>query len=442
MFTGLKLPPQVIFALELLEKGGYEAYIVGGCVRDVLMDRQPHDYDITTNALPEETVRCFDGCSVKTAHMKHGTVTAAVDGMHIEITTYRVDGSYSDHRRPDDVRFTPRLEEDLARRDFTVNAMAYHPQKGLIDPFGGINDLRARLIRCVGEPEQRFEEDALRIMRAVRFMSVMDFKLEKSASDAVHRLKDKLGAVSAERLAAELTKLLCGQNPFAALCGYYDVLGAFIPELLPCVGFEQHSRYHIYDVWQHTAMAVQKSECGELPRLCAFFHDIGKPCCYSEDEDGSGHFKGHAAISAEMCRDIMRRLRFPEYMVKAVRAVVARHSLEQMNEKSIRRRLNELGEENFFLLLKLQSADNSAKAKFCLSRLDDIEKVRLIAEEIIAEGKCFSLKQLAVNGHDVMAAGYTGRDIGRILQNLLCRVIDGELENKRDILLTAIKRYS
>lgn len=439
MLIKFNLPPQVALALEILKNNGYESYIVGGCVRDEIMGEEPHDYDITTNALPNETAKCFDAYSINTSNMKHGTVVAAIDGMNIEITTYRIDGSYADCRHPDNVCFTPSLREDLARRDFTINAMAYSPQEGVIDPFGGKNDISNRIIRCVGEPEKRFSEDALRIMRAVRFMSVLDFSIEAETSDALHKFKDRLKFVSAERLSAELTKLLYGISPFDALCDYYSIIGVFIPEILPCVGFNQKSKYHIYDVWKHIAMAVEQSKRSEIQRLCAFFHDIGKPSCYSEDENGNGHFFGHAEVSAQMARVIMRRLRYPEATIKTVSIVILRHSLEQMNERSIKRRLNEMGEENFFRLLDLQCADNSAKAKFCLSRLDEIENTRRIAKEIIEKGNCFSLKHLAINGNDILALGYSGKEVGEILNQLLQRVIDGELENNRDNLLNSIK---
>lgn len=435
MICGFTLPAQVLLVLERLERCGFEAYIVGGCVRDMLMGSAPADYDVATSALPEQTAECMADFGINTANMKHGTVVAAVDGMNIEITTYRVDGSYGDMRHPDSVSFTRSIREDLARRDFTVNAVAFHPVRRLIDPFGGQRDIDARLIRCVGEPETRFSEDALRIMRALRFRSALNFEIEENTAAAVRSCKELLREISAERLAAELSKLICGKNPFDALVAYPEVIGVFIPEVLPCVGFEQHSRYHVFDVWGHIAKAVAAAENDEVIRLCALLHDIGKPRCYTEDADGTGHFKGHASVSAEMSEIILRRLRYPDAVVKSVRSIIYRHSLEQMNEKSIRRRLCEMGETDFFRLLALRRADNSAKTEFCLSRLDDIEAIRLKAEEIIREGQCFSLRQLAVNGNDIKALGFREKEIGAALSLLLQRVLDGELENDRNALL-------
>ena len=292
------LPAQVNTALARLHDAGYEAYIVGGCVRDRIMGREPKDYDITTSALPEQTAAVFAGERIIETGMKHGTVTVLLDGEPLEITTFRIDGTYSDSRHPDAVTFTPSLREDLARRDFTMNAMAYSSETGLVDPFGGQADIAAKYIRCVGDPDLRFREDALRILRALRFSSVLGFPIEPETDGAARYLCLLLKKISAERVFSELKQLLCGPDVRRVLLDYAGVLGAVLPEILPMQGFDQRNPHHCYDILEHTAAAVEAMPPEPALRLAALLHDVGKPECFFTDEDGVGHFYGHPKAGA------------------------------------------------------------------------------------------------------------------------------------------------
>ena len=308
------IPSYARTALDRLTAAGHEAWLVGGCVRDLLLGRTPGDYDITTAALPEETEGVFAGEQLIETGLRHGTVTVVLEGCPLEITTYRVDGTYADARHPDQVTFTRSLREDAARRDFTVNAMAYHPDRGLWDGFGGRADLEKGLLRCVGDPETRFREDALRILRAVRFASVLGFTLEPATAEAARRTAPLLGQIAPERLSAELTKLLCGPGAGTVLGEYPDILGALIPELGPMVGFDQRNLHHCHDLLTHTAAAVDNIPPDPALRLAMLLHDVGKPETFSLGEDGQGHFYGHAKRSVELADAILRRLRYPNHL--------------------------------------------------------------------------------------------------------------------------------
>ena len=310
MMPSVPLPAGVSRALTMLESAGFEAFIVGGCVRDALRGITPKDYDITTSALPEETKSVFRDWRVIETGIQHGTITVVMDGMPLEITTYRTEGTYSDNRHPDSVSFTASLREDVARRDFTMNAIAYSPTRGMIDHFGGAEDIRRGIIRCVGDPATRFREDALRMMRGIRFASVLGFAIEKNTAAAIHENKERIPTVSAERIRVELTKLLCGANVKNVLMDWWDVIGTVIPEILPMHGFDQKTPYHIYDVWEHTAVAVSNIPPDPHLRLCALLHDIGKPPSFFTDEKGVGHFYGHPAVSARMTEEILARLKY------------------------------------------------------------------------------------------------------------------------------------
>ena len=429
------LPPQVLTAVHMLEEKGFHCHIVGGCVRDLLLGRRPSDYDLTTDATPEQMQQVFASCRTIETGLAHGTLTILLEGMSLECTTYRVDGAYSDGRHPDSVRFTPTLEEDLARRDFTVNAMAYHPRLGLTDPFGGRRDLERGILRCVGEPERRFTEDGLRILRCIRFASVLGFAIEPETAAAVHRLKHRLERISAERIRAELDKLLMGEHVTEVLCRYGDILFVPIPELAACKDFAQHSPYHRYDVWTHTAHSVGEAPKDPLLRLTMLLHDVGKPECFTMDGDGRGHFKGHAARGAALAAQILPRLRYDRHTCRAVTELIARHADKLRSRAAIRHVLSELGPEQFFRLIDVMCADNSAKQPFCLEELPGLMETAEYARRLLDAGACLTVRQLAVDGRDMAGLGARGRQIGQLLHMLLDAVLEERADNNREQLL-------
>lgn len=435
-FSPQVLPSQVLDALDRLHQAGYEAWIVGGCVRDLLLGRVPTDYDITTSALPPQTKEVFRDRRVVETGIRHGTVTLLEGGMPLEITTYRVDGTYSDARHPDGVTFTTSLREDAARRDFTVNAMAYAPGLGLRDYFGGQEDLARRLIRAVGDPDRRFQEDALRVLRAIRFASVLDFALEEETAAAARRQAAGLQKVSAERVFQELSKLLCGPKAGQVLLAYPDILGQVIPELLPMVGFDHRNCHHCYDVYTHTAVAVDHVP-PQLPlRLAMLLHDIGKPDTFSLGEDGQGHFYGHPRRSVELAEGILLRLRAPKKLREQVLTLVRYHDAQiEEDPARLRRWLHKLGPEGFFALLAIQRGDAAGQAPAYCTRIERADRLESQARALLAQTPCLTLADLAVNGHDLLQLGYRGPALGRALQRLLEEVLAGRLANEKAALL-------
>lgn len=443
----ITMPPNVHYLLEILMEAGYEAYAVGGCVRDSLLNKEPHDWDLCTNATPKEMCGIFsayDDIEIYLTGVKHGTITARVDGQNYEITTYRVDGSYSDNRRPDSVTFVDNITEDLSRRDFTINAMAYSDVDGLVDPWGGYGDLDSETIRCVGSPDDRFGEDALRILRALRFASTYGFKIEPATSEAIHRNKDLLMNIAAERIQSELVKMLRGKGVLEILLKYSDVITVIIPELSPCIGFDQNNKYHIYTVYDHIAHAVSEYHGNDIAvKMALLLHDIGKPECYTEDHNG-GHFHGHAVPGARIAEEVMRRLRFDKKTTKEVIELVQYHdSTIEPRIKVVRRWLNKIGYDLFAKLMCVRLADINAHADIGKeSRRKKYEDVYIIAGKIVAEQQCFSLKDLAVNGLDVMSLGVaSGPMVGITLDHLLDKVLAGELKNDTESLLTEAVRF-
>jgi len=429
--------------LRALAAAGYEAYLVGGCVRDLLRGEAPHDWDICTSARPEEMQACFAGWRVLETGLKHGTVTVLEGGGACEITTYRAEGPYSDHRRPDYVRFVSSLEQDLARRDFTMNAMAMDLSGALRDLFGGADDIKNGLIRCVGEPARRFREDGLRVMRALRFAAVLGCEIEEATARAIHENRSVLGRVSAERINAELRRLLTGPAAGDILRQYPDVLCEFWPELGPLVTLEQHSPWHRWGGWEHTVRAVEAAPPDVTLRLAMLLHDAGKPGCKTTDEWGIDHFYGHPAAGAELARGMLRALKFDNATTKRVAALVELHDARLIpRDQAARRQLSRLGPEMFFQLLAVQRADGMAQApERAAERLARLDAVRALAERILAERQCLTRGELAVDGRDVIAAGTApGPQVGRILEELLERVLSGELPNRREALLDAIQK--
>ncbi len=432
----MNIPEPVKRILKALEEHGHEAHCVGGCVRDSLLGREPGDWDVATSALPEETMALFPGRAAPTG-LRHGTVTIREGALPVEVTTFRTDGRYTDHRRPDSVAFTRSLRDDLSRRDFTVNAMGLDLRGTLTDPFGGREDLKNRLLRCVGSPEERFQEDALRILRCLRLAAVLGFDLEEETAQELRACRKLLRDVAAERIQVELTKLLCGPAAAEVLREFPEVAGTVVPELLPMVGFDQHSRYHCYDVWEHTLHALSEVPAEPVLRWAVLLHDVAKPRCYTRDERG-GHFYGHPTVSAEMADAILRRLKFDNATREAVITLVLWHDREiPRTEKSIRRALRKLGAVRLRQLTEVKRADNLGQAPAYRARLRDVEQIQRMMEDLLARDECVSLRQLAVNGRDMLALGLRGPEIGAALEELLSAVVDGELPNQRSALLRA-----
>jgi len=436
-----EIPPGAGRILQALSAAGHEAHLVGGCVRDLLRGAAPHDWDICTSARPDETQACFAGRHVIGTGLKHGTVTVVEGGEPYEVTTYRTEGPYSDSRRPDYVRFVSHLEQDLARRDFTMNAITMDLDGSLRDPFGGADDIKDGLIRCVGNPDQRFKEDGLRVMRALRFASVFGYEIEEGTARAIHENRAMLKRVAAERINAELCKLLEGRNAGDILRQYPDVLCEFWPELGPLLTLGQNNPWHCWGGWEHTARAVDAAPADMVLRLTMLLHDIGKPGCKTTDECGIDHFYGHPAAGAELANEMLRALKFDNATRKRVVALVERHDVQIAPRKqAVRRWLNRLGPETFFQLLEVKRADSMGRApdgaKDCLAGLAGL---RTMAEQILEERQCLTLKDLAVNGRDVIAAGVApGPQVGRVLGELLERVLSGEVPNEREALLKSI----
>lgn len=437
----MAIPSYVREATEKMEAAGHEIFLVGGCVRDMLMGKTPNDYDLTTSALPQETAECFSGYHVIETGLKHGTLTVRVQHQSLEITTYRYDGEYDDNRHPVQVSFTKNIRDDLSRRDFTVNAMAYSETRGLVDEFGGQEDLERGLIRCVGDPDVRFAEDGLRIMRAIRFCATLGFKMEEKTAESVHRNRELLRNISAERIKDEFFKLICGKGATAVLHEFYDVVAVFIPEILPCVGFDQRTRYHHLDVFEHTLAVIDGCDTEDrILRLAAFFHDIGKPDCFTEDSRG-GHFYGHDQQSTKITEEVFSRLKSDNDTKKKVRRLVSEHmKLIEPTERAVRRFIADHSDEDVARTLALMTADRLACApdNRDITRIGEIEK---IAAELRAREERISFKTLAVHGDDLIAIGLSGKEIGRCLEHLLSRVIDGELPNEKDALMSAAREF-
>lgn len=442
MKSNIKIPKEAENIINRLNEFGYQAYVVGGCVRDSILGRTPNDWDICTSALPDKVIEIFADYEIIPTGLKHGTVTIVINHIPFEVTTFRVDGNYSDGRRPDTVKFTTDIVKDLSRRDFTINAMAYHPDTGLVDPFGGTQDIKMKTIRCVGNADDRFNEDALRIMRAIRFASVYGFVIEDDTSNAIHCHTKFLDIIAVERINVELCKLLCGGGVLDILLNYSDVISTIIPELKPCIGFNQNNRYHQYTIYEHIAHAVSNYTGSDMVvKIALLLHDIGKPSCYTEDENG-GHFYGHGGPSRDIAEGIVKRLKFDNDTQKNVIELVLYHdAIIEPTIKVVKRWLNKIGEKQLFRLLEIRMADILAHAEGTQeSRIERCIAVRNIVEEVISSEQCFKLKDLAVNGNDLMAEGIPqGQQIGKILNLLLDMVINGEAQNEKEELLDLVR---
>ncbi|MBR4555401.1 MAG: HD domain-containing protein [Ruminococcus sp.] len=437
----ISVPEYVIKAIEILEASGFEAYCVGGCVRDSLLGKEPDDWDICTSATPDEMKEVFaDHRTVETG-IKHGTLTVIVDRNPLEITTYRTEGEYSAHRRPLNVSFIRDLDGDLSRRDLTINAMCCDKNGAVTDMFGGTEDISHKIIRCVGDPFKRFDEDALRIMRALRFASVLGFSIDEQTSQAIFEKRYLLEYVSGERIFSELKKLLCGRNAVSVLIEYKDVFAAIMPEITPCFGLEQHNKHHCYDVWTHIAHSVGNVRQDERLRLTMLFHDIGKPQMARFDENGNGHFKGHPIRSAELLTEILDRFRSDNATIKYVRDLVIEHDNRiPVARKNVKRFMSKHDFDFFMDYLEVRRADTMAQSDYMREqKLQELEQLALIAVEINNENCCLKLTDLAVDGKDMISLGISGRQIGAMLQRLLDLVVDDKLENDRRKLLDYAK---
>ena len=435
------IPSPVREILETLETAGHRAWCVGGCVRDALLGRIPEDWDVTTAARPEETMALFGDRAVPTG-LRHGTVTVRTAASGVEVTTLRQDGAYRDHRRPESVTFTDSLEEDLRRRDFTVNAMAADLAGDLYDPLEGRADLAAGVLRCVGDPDRRFDEDALRILRGVRFAAQMGFAIHPDTAAAIHRNRALLGDIAPERIWTELKKLVTGARAAEVLRSYPDVIGVFWPEVLPMVGFDQRNRHHCYDVWEHTLRALAAIPPEVELRLAMLLHDIGKPNCFTVDERSQGHFYGHPAESARLAGEMLRRLRADNATAETVVRLVAWHDKNiPRTRPAIARALGKLGERDLRRLLDVKRADNLAQAPDCRVVQGEIDRAEAILNQLLAEGACVSLRQLAVNGRDLLGLGLSGPAVGKALQALLDAVLDETLPNEREALLNTARQF-
>ena len=438
----INIQPEADIIIKTLREHGFEAYAVGGCVRNAMMGLDAHDWDICTNARPDELRAVFRDFNTYDYGLKHGTLVVTAGGGSFEVTSYRVDGVYADNRRPESVTFTDDLSLDLSRRDFTVNAMAYNDEDGLKDPFGGAEDLKNGLLRCVGVPENRFNEDALRILRGLRFASVYGFAVEKETADAVHRNARLLRNIAAERVREELLRTICGKNAANVLDEFRDVIAVVIPELSETFDFPQNTPHHKYDVWRHILHSVEAVEPSPELRMTMLLHDIGKPRARTTDENGCDHFKYHQKISAEMAETILRRLRCPSEFIKTVLTLTEWHDLRFTGgEKQVRRVLRDLGEENTRMLFAVQRADIAAQSDHLRTeKLAALDLAERSYNEILAQNRCFSLAQLAVNGNDLLAVGVKkGKNVGALLHLLLEEVIDGDLPNEKNALLERAK---
>ena len=440
----INMPSGATQILNALKDNGFDAYVVGGCVRDSLLGLQPKDWDICTSALPEQVEEVFKGYRIIETGLKHGTVTIVMDDGQYEITTFRTDGTYSDCRRPDNVTFVSNVEDDLARRDFTINALAYNGNDQLVDLWGGVDHLEQGIISCVGNADDRFNEDALRIMRALRFASVYGFKISAETSRAIHKNAHLLNNIAVERINVELCKLLCGKGALQTLLDYNDVITTIIPEFKPCVGFDQNNRYHQYTVYDHIAHAVDNYKGSDLKvKVALFFHDIGKPTCYTEDERG-GHFHGHGVPSSKITEAALKRLRFDNKTLKDVTELVLYHdSVIEPTPKTVKRWLNKIGHEQLLRLLDIRMADILAHAEGTQeSRIERRNAVRELVDSVIAEEQCFSIKDLEISGTDIIDMGVPqGKLVGEVLNYLLDKVISGELNNDRFDLLNEAGDY-
>lgn len=441
--NNITLPADAEIILNLLNENGFSAYIVGGCVRDFIMNKTGGDIDITTSALPSQT-KCImikNNIKIIETGMKHGTVTAVLNHVPYEITTFRKDGNYLDSRHPENVSFVIDIKEDVARRDFTMNAVAYNKNEGFVDAFGGIKDIDNKIIRAVGKPDKRFKEDALRIMRAIRFASVLGFNIEENTKKALFKNKELLKNVSSERIFTELSKLLLGKNVLNVLDEYKDIIAVIIPEIAPTFTCAQNNPWHIYNVYEHVIHAVAAAPESLVIRLAMLLHDIGKPFVKTTDCKGIDHFKTHADESARIAEKVLKRLKVSNTVLDEVTTLVRFHQgIENVNDIRVKRWLSRIGVDYTRDLFETRIADlkahNPEKTDY------EIEMINLLKreiDEIVKNEEAFRISDLDISGNDLIALGFTGKEIGDMLNEVLALVVDDKLNNEKETITQYLK---
>lgn len=443
----IRLPEQVGYLINILNRAGFEAYAVGGCVRDSVMGKEPDDWDITTNASPKQVKKLFRR-TVDTG-IQHGTVTVLIGKTGYEVTTYRIDGEYEDNRHPKQVTFTKSLKEDLKRRDFTINAMAYHPKEGLVDLFDGLGDMNRKCIRCVGNPRERFSEDALRIMRGVRFSAQFGYTIEEKTKQAAGELSGNLKKISAERIRVELVKLLVSPNPDYLRAAYeLGITKIVLPEFDVCMATPQNNPHHCYTVGEHTLQSMKTIRAEKVLRLTMLLHDIGKPLTRTTDERGKDHFKKHARESARLTYEIMRRLKFDNDTLHKVCRLVEYHDWaidlkEDVEISAVRRLIAKIGENAFPEMFEVNRADMLAQSDYMReSKLRKQERLEELYREIRENKQCLSLQELAVNGRDLIETGLkSGKELGEVLKRMLADVLEDPEHNEKEYLLQHLNQY-
>lgn len=438
----LEVPQAVQRIINTLNQAGYEAFAVGGCVRDSLLGREPKDWDVCTRALPQEVIAAFLEHHIYTVGIQHGTVVLPLEGENYEITTYRTDGDYSDHRHPDHVAFVSSLREDLARRDFTINAMAYAPRSGLQDYFGGRADLERGLIRCVGVAEERFEEDGLRILRALRFAARYGFAIEEGTARAIHEKKELLRWVAGERIWTELRGILAGQRAGALVEEYRDVLAVVMPELSAMFDFPQHNPHHCYDVWTHTCRALDQVSGDGILGFALLLHDSGKPACQTRDAKGIDHFHGHPKVSAQLAEQILDRFHCDNHTRNTIELLIQWHDYcREPRRRGAKKLLAALGLQRTQMLFRIAEADARAQSPQTLpEKLEALEGWKRLIAQLEEENACLHVRDLAVSGRDLIALGcQPGPGLGRVLEDLLEAVLRDEVPNEREALLTWLR---
>lgn len=438
----IRIPKQAEKAIEILEEYDYEAYCVGGCIRDSLMGKEPADWDVCTSCKPERLKEIFSEYKIIDTGLKHGTVTVIVDSMPLEITAFRKDEGYTDHRHPLNVEYVTNLKEDLSRRDFTINSLAYNNSTGLIDYFGGLDDLQNGIIRCVGESQMRFEEDALRILRALRFASTLNFSIEPNTKSALYEKLNLLEFISAERIRDEFLKLLTGNGVLSVLSDYKEVIFFIIPELKKCDSTPQNTPHHCYNVYEHTVHSVSDIEPLPHLRMTMLLHDIGKPSTLTTDRQGISHFKNHQYIGEQMAEKILKRLRFPKKEIKHICSLITQHDNRfPASEKNVKKFISRHGSDFFRDYVKIRTADALAQSDYMRNeKLSTINSVNKIGEEIIKSGLPLSRKELDLNGNDLIGLGFKDKDIGKMLNEILNLVIDNRLSNTKSELINYARK--
>ena len=440
----INIPSKCRFVFEKLTNSGFKCFAVGGCVRDSIMGIEPKDWDFTTDATPDEISAVFKDFRLIEIGKKYGTICVVCGDDSFEITTFRRDGDYSDNRHPDCVHFSSDICDDLSRRDFTMNSIAYSDTLGFVDSFGGTDDIKNRLIRCTGEPAVRFQEDALRILRALRFASVLGFKIEKNTSEAIFACKDNLKSVHPHRMRKELSGLLMGKYAFNVLSEYSQVIAVIIPEILPMLDCIQNNPHHKYDVWHHTLHALNFAPADEIVRLSVFFHDIGKPHVKTTDVKGVDHFKLHQIKSTEIAHNVLSRFGYPAKTISDVKLLVRYHDERfRKQDESIKKILSIIGKDLIESLFVISECDLLAQSEYKhTEKINHLKFIKARTKSIIDKDECFSLSQLKIKGDDLLSIGYKGKEIGMVLSKLLRLVIKGKLDNNKIELINAAKEIN